>query len=246
MFPSRQQRASSTEHRRIPFIDVVGNRETVFRKIFSKSQPDARSSSPTVLSGPRVARHSSGWSALLKQLRAENGLRVLDIGPTSPTNINFLTNMGQSIYMSDLVPEAHKSEWFTKSENVDEPLKFNVDSFLAHNLNFSGREFDLVLLWTTLDYLPEPAVGPVVERLQECMRPGGKVLALFHNKNGNAKMPFCRYHLTDTDEIEMQESAAIPLQRVYTNRNIEKVFGSYSGCKFFLAKDNLYEVIITR
>jgi hypothetical protein len=36
------------------------------------------------------------------------------------------------------------------------------------------------------------------------------------------------------------------VQRVYTNRNIEKHFAAYSGSKFFLAKDNIYEVIITR
>jgi hypothetical protein len=36
------------------------------------------------------------------------------------------------------------------------------------------------------------------------------------------------------------------VQRVYTNRNIEKIFHSYANMKFFLAKDNLYEVIVTR
>jgi hypothetical protein len=36
----------------------------------------------------------------------EPGLRVLDIGSTSPTNINFLTELGQSVYMADLVEEA--------------------------------------------------------------------------------------------------------------------------------------------
>jgi hypothetical protein len=46
--------------------------------------------------------------------------------------------------------------------------------------------------------------------------------------------------------IEMQESAPHPVRRVYTNRNIEKLFSTFSNYRFFLAKDNLYEVIITR
>jgi hypothetical protein len=44
----------------------------------------------------------------------------------------------------------------------------------------------------------------------------------------------------------MQESEPYPVQRVYTNRQIEKLFTGWSGYRFFLAKDNLYEVIITR
>jgi hypothetical protein len=44
----------------------------------------------------------------------------------------------------------------------------------------------------------------------------------------------------------MQESERLPLSQVSTNRKIEKLFSSYESCKFFLAKDNLYEVIVTR
>jgi hypothetical protein len=44
----------------------------------------------------------------------------------------------------------------------------------------------------------------------------------------------------------MQESEPYPVQRVYTNRKIEQLFKGFSGSRFFLAKDNLYEVILTR
>ncbi len=218
----------------------------MLRKLFQKSQADPRSGSPTVLTGPRIARHSSGWAALLKHLHTETGLRVLDIGPTSPTNINFLTNMGQSVYMADLVLEAQRPEWMKKPEDgTGEPV-FDVEGYLEHNLDFSGREFDVVLLWTTLDYLPEPLVGPVVHRLKSSMKPGGRVLLLFHNKATGENTAYCRYHLTDSDTLETQGSAAIPIRQVFTNRSIEKAFSSFAGCKFFLAKDNLYEAIITR
>jgi len=36
------------------------------------------------------------------------------------------------------------------------------------------------------------------------------------------------------------------VQRVYTNRKIEELFSDFSNYRFFLAKDNLYEVLITR
>src|ERR1700710_1239004 len=101
----------------------------------------------------RGARHSSGWAELLKQLRKQESLRVLDIGPTSSTNINYITNLGHSIYMANLVEEAAKPEWVIPGE-AGEPAGFDVDRFLASNLNFSGRTFDVVILWDTADYLP--------------------------------------------------------------------------------------------
>lgn len=218
----------------------------MLKNIFGKSRPESeRATTPTVLSGPRIPRHSSGWSALQKQLKDESGLRFLDIGPTSPSNINFLTGMGHSVYMADLVHEARTGDWQLPTPEGEDPA-WNIEGFLEQNLNFSGRMFDVVLLWTTLDYLPDPFIAPVIERLHQSMNEGGRVLSLFHTRKTGGDTTFYRYHLTEGDEIVMQESEPFPIERVFTNRNIEKLFESFSGYKFFLAKDNVYEVIITR
>lgn len=219
---------------------------SVLRSLFGRGQAEAQRESPTMLSGPRVPRHSSGWSALQKHLKAESNLRVLDIGPTSPSNINHLTNMGHSVWMADLVHEALKGGWETAPSEEGGEVGFNIDGFFEQNLNFGGREFDIVLLWTTLDYIPDGLIAPLIERLHHSLRPGGRILTIFHTKPTGPETIFCRYHLTETEMIEMQESAPFPVRRVYTNRNIEKLFSAYGNYKFFLAKDNLYEVIITR
>lgn len=219
---------------------------SVLRSLFGRGQADAQRERPTVLSGPRVPRHSSGWSALQKHLKAEPNLYVLDIGPTSPSNINQLTNLGHSVWMADVVHEALKGGWETPPAEEGGEAGFDVEGFFEQNLNFAGREFDIVLLWTTLDYLPEGLIAPLIERLHRSLRPGGRILAIFHTKPTGPETVFCRYHLTESEMIEMQESAPFPVRRVYTNRNIEKLFSAYSNYKFFLAKDNLYEVIITR
>lgn len=219
---------------------------SMLRSIFSRGQMEDRENRPTLLSGPRIPRHSSGWSALQKYLKAEQSLRVLDIGPTSPSNINYLTALGHSVWMADLVHEALKSEWMLPpAEPGDQPV-FDVEGFFEQNLNFKGREFDVVLLWTTLDYVPEGLIDPLVERLYHSVHPDGRILSLFHTKQTGPETVFCRYHLTETEDIEMQESAPHPVRRVYTNRKIEQLFKAFSSYRFFLAKDNLYEVIITR
>jgi SAM-dependent methyltransferase len=192
----------------------------------------------------RVPRHSSGWNELIKHLRAQESLRILDIGPTSSTNINYITGLGHSIYMANVVEEASKPEWLVPGEPGSEPT-FAVDRFLETNLNFSGRMFDVVIFWDTADYLPEPLVAPVLSRIHQVLQPGGLMLAFFH-QTSSPDTVFHRYHLTDTDVVEMQRAGNYPLLHVYNNRKIENMLSEFSNYRFFLAKDSLREVIITR
>ena len=197
------------------------------------------------ISGKRIARHSSGWGRTMIRLKEQDGLRVLDIGPTSPSNINFLTSLGHSVFMADLVEESVQPEWIKKSSDGS-PDTFNVEGFIEKHMNFGHRMFDAILLWDTLDYLPEPLVQGVLHRLHASMENEGQILALFHARATGQETAFCRYHLTDGENLEMQEYAPYPLLRVYQNRAIEKLFAEFSSCRFFLAKDNLCEVVVTR
>lgn len=192
----------------------------------------------------RIPRHSSGWKELQKYLKSRESLRVLDIGPTSSTNINYITSLGHSIYMANLVEEAAKPEWIVPGEGGEDP-RYDVDHFLAANLNFSGRNFDVVILWDTADFLPQPLVEHLFERLHQVIEPDGLMLAFFH-ATSDPGTEFCRYHLTDTEVVEMQKAGSYPLQHIYSNRKIENLLRDFSTYRFFLAKDSLREVIITR
>lgn len=217
----------------------------VLRGWLDKKQEGGAAASASGLTGPRMPRHSGGWSVLRKRLQAEPGLRILDIGFTSPANINYLTGLGHSIFMSDLVQEACAGKWQTGSDEEGNPV-WDIDGFLKQALNFAGRTFDVVLLWTALDYLPEPLVKPVVDHLSLAMCPGGEVLALFHTRKQGEETAHCRFHVTPGDSVEMQLSEQFPIQRVFTNRSIERLFAGWSGHRQFLAKDSVSEVIMTR
>jgi hypothetical protein len=192
-----------------------------------------------------MPRHSGGWAMLRKRLQAESGLRVIDIGYTSPANVNFLTELGHSVFLADLVYDACTSDWQGGTDEEGNPV-WNVRGFLDHSLNFSARIFDLVLLWTALDYLPEPLVAPVVAHLYEAMNPGGQVLALFHTRTQGEEAANWRFHLTVGDDVEVQLAQQFPIQRAFTNRSIERLFAGWAGHRQFLAKDGVSEVIITR
>ena len=212
---------------------------------FEKKQ-DSGAPAPTAgLSGPRVPRHSGGWSAIRKRLEAEPGLRIIDTGYTSPSNINYLPSLGHSVFLADLDTDAWNGDWQTGKDEDGKPI-WNVEGFLDQALKFSGRTFDVVLLWTALDYLPESFVAPVVEHLHLAMNPGGQVLALFHTRTQGEETMRFRFHLTSRDDLEMQLAQQFPIQRAFTNRSIERTFAGWSGHRQFLAKDSLSEVIMTR
>jgi SAM-dependent methyltransferase len=196
------------------------------------------------LESERVSRHSSGWGQLLTRLHSEESLRVLDIGTTSSTNINFITSLGHSIYLANLVEDAAKPEWIVPGEE-GEGTRFDVERFLTEHLGFSGRGFDVVLFWDAADYLPEELLAPALERIHAVMAPGGQLLAMFHAP-GAARTDFCRYHLTDTNKVDVQRAGDYPLLHYYTNRQIERLLESFQGFHFFLGKDNVSEVVVTR
>jgi hypothetical protein len=203
-------------------------------------------------SNERVSRHSSGWGQILKRMQGQESLRVLDIGPTSSGNINFITALGHSIYLANLVEDAAKREWLIPQEDGG-AARFDVERFLAAHLDFSGRGFDIVLFWDTADYLPEEVLGPVLERLYAVMAPEGQMLAMFHPPPapgklapGAGKADFNRYHLTGASAVDVQRAGEYPLLHSYTNRQIEQLLSAFKGYHFFLGKDNIREVVVTR
>jgi hypothetical protein len=180
-----------------------------------------------------------------KRLQAGPGFCIVDVGYTSPSNINYLTELGHSIFLADLVHDAWTGDW-KRGEDADGNPIWDAPAFLKQTLDFAGRKFDVVLLWTALDYLPQGLVEPLVAHLYESMNRGGQVLALFHTRTQGPETTHCRFHVTSRDDVEVQASEPFPIQRSFTNRSIEKLFQGWGGHKQFLAKDSLSEVIMTR
>ncbi len=195
--------------------------------------------------GPRVPRHSSAWMKILARLKAEPGLCVLDIGPTSSNNINFLTSLGHSVYMADLVEEAVKPDWLLPTEEND-AAAYDVEGFLARHMDFGDREFDIILLWDALDYIPAPLADAILRKMKDVMREHAQGLAFFHSRMTGPETSFCRYHVMDGDTVETQQGPSHPVLRNYQNRQIEGLFQDMAACRFLLAKDNTREVIVTR
>ena len=105
---------------------------------------------------------------------------------------------------------------------------------------------DAVLCWDIPDYLAEPLVKPMVERIASVLNPKGYLLAFFHTKDAGPDAPYYRYHINGLDNLRLQRGPQFRLQRVFNNRHIENLFHDYASLKFFLARDNVREVLVVR
>jgi SAM-dependent methyltransferase len=193
----------------------------------------------------RIPRRSTGFSEFIRNLNSPEGQAVLDLGSTSPSNINFIVGLGHRVYNEDVL-RASTDKSFHLPPAEDGKPQFDFEKFLDENLKFEPKTFDAVLAWDTPDYLPEPLVKPLIERVAAVMKPGGVLLGFFHTKDAGPNAPHFRYHIAGKDSLELQTGQKFRLQRVFNNRHIENLFRDFGSIKFFLGKDNIREVIVIR
>jgi hypothetical protein len=215
---------------------------SVFSRIFGGSgQPEAGGE---FLSAERVQRRSTGFGEFIKWMAREEGLSVLDLGSTSPANITFFIGLGHRFHQEDMLRLSSDKSLVVPDGNGGKAI--DVDRFLEENLRFERQEFDAVLFWDLADYLPEPLVKPVIERIHVGMKSGAMLFSFFHTKDAGAESPFYRYNIASKDTLEMQPAAPYKLQRVFNNRHVENLFHDFNSIKFFLGRDNIREVLVIR
>jgi SAM-dependent methyltransferase len=214
-------------------------------------------------SSQKLSRRSSGLGELSRTWESAEGLCVLDLGSTSPTNIRHFTGRGHRIYSEDLLTASTDPQLLSKDEQGSAVL--DSRKFLADNLLYPAAHFDVILCWNLPDYLDESLVKPVVGRLLSLLKPCGMLLAFFHTRDAGPDSPCHRFHIVGADTLEMQKiqlrrearrgptgavhtaiSDGFQLQRVFNNRHIETLFRDFASIKFFLARDNIREVLVVR
>jgi len=235
----------------------------LFRGSSSGSESGSEKDSFPARSGQRLSRHSSGLGELSRYWSSVEGLCILDLGATSPTNIHYFTQRAHKIYSEDLLTASTDPELVTKDEQGNMTLDSRL--FLMENLVYPPAQFDVVLCWNLPDYLDESLVQPVVGRLWSALKPGGRLLAFFHTRDAGPEAPCYRYHVVGPDVLDMQPivpkrevrrgptgavhraiGSRFRLQRVFNNRHIENLFHDFASIKFFLSRDNIREVLAIR
>jgi SAM-dependent methyltransferase len=190
----------------------------------------------------RPSRRSSGLQEFTRLINTGEVLTILDLGPTSAANITYLTGLGHNLHSEDVLEASADPVYQTTG--ADGASALDVERFFKENLTFGKNKFDAALCWDIADYLPEALVKPLVDRLHTALKPGGMVLGFFHTRDAGPNAPYCRYHISGRDTLDMQAVPHFRLQRVFNNRQIENLFQNYKSLKFFLARDFIREVLV--
>jgi len=193
----------------------------------------------------RIPRRSTGFHQFTRAILRPDGQTVLDLGPTSSSNLNFITGLGHKAYNDDVLMAANAGRFVIPGAEAGSTT-VDVERFLDEELKYDPESFDAVLMWDVCDYLPELLVKPVVERIRRITKPRGALLAFFHTRDAGAAAPYYRYHIKNDETLELQEGPRFQLQRVFQNRHVENLFRDYTSIKFFLGKDNIREILLVR
>ncbi|MBI3694375.1 MAG: class I SAM-dependent methyltransferase [Acidobacteria bacterium] len=188
-------------------------------------------------------RSSNGLRQFFENLPHESRMRILDLGGASQANINIIALQGHKLYTEDLLVGLERLHATAREQ---EQRANPAARFIRENLHFPPAQFDGILVWDTLEFLEEELLPPVVSQLHAILKPGGTLLTFFHTLAKGETVHVCRYQIRDHQTLRLQPRLSRPLPRAFNNRSLERLFANFHSVKFFLAKDNLREVIVTR
>ena len=181
----------------------------------------------------------------------ENG-RLLDLGAVSQATLNFFIELGFRVTTDDFVRSwrefrvaEEERQRLEEQSDFYEPLSPTqiAERFLEHSLQYPEEEFNAVLLWDVFDHLGAELLPKIADRLYDIVKPGGAVLALFHNKPERAY----RYRIVDNQTIEtVPIGPVVAHDRAFQNREILNFFGRFRSAKTFVGRDQLREGLFIR
>ena len=168
---------------------------------------------------------------------------LLDLGPLSGPNIEWLIHKGFKVYIDDrittlkpppLTPAIQKGE-----KKIPPPLPLEP-------LDYPPTSFDVVLCWDILDYLAMTQARELIAGIAGILKPRGLLLAFF-NFNRSSPVPPTRYRILREDQLEYATLPpnSIP-RRIYENREIQDLFSKFDTLNSCFLKNQMREVLVQK
>lgn len=166
---------------------------------------------------------------------------ILDLGGANQENISFITSLGHRISSENLL---YSLDQIWNVEGASEARR--IEDFLTNTLNYQESTFSGVLVWDTLQYLPQPLLEAVVERLQRLLCGGAQLFTLFPADEKARTVPACSYRIVDPKSLLLTPRGLRRREHCFNNRALERMFQEFAAVKFFLTRDHLREVLVRR
>lgn len=227
------------------------------RAIFGGSPSGEHGKGPRPASGPQSPprarrieehpppRHSNGLDQFVAVVREQAPISILDLSGASQANISFITSLGHRLYFDDFIQTLEGTFSAAKLyENQANPQL--IDGFLSQTLNYEDNSFQAALIWDSLEYLTQPLLSAVVDRLYRILTPGAVLLAFFHTDERITDVPAYSYRIVDQATLSLAYQGRRQPAQFYNSRGLERLFHRFETKKFFLTRDHLREVIVRK
>ena len=89
-------------------------------------------------------------------------------------------------------------------------------------------------------------LAATVDRLFHIVKPGSYLLAVFQSQEKVQSVPQYSFRIQDSKTLLVADRGPRKPEQIFNNRSLEKLFQGFESLKFFLARDNLREVIVRR
>ncbi len=116
--------------------------------------------------------------------KSRGGFSVLDLGPATPSNLDFFLGRGARLTVADFAP--------SRGDTLSELVRAEP-----------GTHFDLVLAWDFLNYLPREKLGLLLRSLEPYFRPGTIVHALIATGRHISAAPK-RYRIENAETLSWE------------------------------------------
>jgi hypothetical protein len=210
---------------------------------------------PRAIAAPRLprpkiaaphSRSSLGLAQFFSNLERSERLRVLDLSGASQANLNFVLQYGHHLYCENFMATLESvfgdgDDFFARQS--DEDL---VDQFLSQTFANLQGPFDGALVWDSLQFLQPPLLDHTVGHLHRLLEPGALLHAFFQSDDRAQWVPVNAYRIEAANSFHVIPRDLRPAPPPFNARALEKLFGDFTSVKFFLSRDHIRELIVTR
>lgn len=195
---------------------------------------------------PPSTRQSLGLGQFFANLERSDRLRILDLSGASQANLNFVLQYGHHLYCENFLETLESvfgsgDDFFARQG--DEEL---ADRFLAQTFANLEGPFDGALIWDSLQFLQPPLLDHTVGHLHRLLEPGALVHAFFNSNDRARWLPVNAYRIEAANAIHVIPRDFRPAPPPFNARALERLFADFSSVKFFLSRDHIRELLVTR
>jgi hypothetical protein len=217
----------------------------VMTPAMSSGGPGVKTVAPMSASAGRVSNALKEFLWLLSDIPKA---KLLDMGQVSQDTLNFFIEKGFRVTTEDFLRSWRE---FTDAEDArlrkggataeaEKPAFGELaDRFIKELFKYPPESFNGILAWDLFDYMEPEMLARVVVRLHDILRPGGVVLAIFHNRTPDR---FCRYRIRPDQTLDLLPVSPIAQHvHIFQNREMLDLFARFRSSKTFVGRDQLRE-----